>query len=146
MWVSTKAQYGLRALVEIGLRGPEPVPLKEVAKAQEISQHYLEQIAAALRRAGFIRSVRGARGGYRLARSPEEINALEVVEALEGSLSPVGCIEDPGSCEHEGQCSTEQLWRRVDLAIREVLGSTNLQHLIDERRLIEAKHKMHAAS
>ncbi|WP_287372469.1 RrF2 family transcriptional regulator [Oceanithermus sp.] len=146
MWVSTKAQYGLRALVEIGLRGPDPVPLKEVAEAQGISQHYLEQIAAALRRAGFIRSVRGARGGYRLARPPEEINALEVVETMEGSLSPVGCIEDPGSCEHEGQCSTELLWRRVDLAIREVLGGTNLQHLIDERRLIEAKRKMQAAA
>ncbi len=145
MWVSTKAQYGLRALVEIGMRGPDPVPLKEVAEAQGISQHYLEQIAAALRRAGFIRSIRGARGGYRLARRPEEINALEVVETMEGSLSPVGCLEDPGSCEHEGHCSTELLWKRVDLAIREVLGSTNLQHLIDERRLIEAKQQMRAS-
>lgn len=67
MWVSTKAQYGLRALVEIGLRAPRAVPLKEVAEAQGISQHYLEQIAAQLRNAGFIRSVRGRRG-YRLAR------------------------------------------------------------------------------
>lgn len=63
MWVSTKAQYGLRALVEIGLRAPRAVPLKEVAEAQGISQHYLEQIAAQLRNAGFIRSVRGAKGG-----------------------------------------------------------------------------------
>jgi len=78
--------------------------LKEVAEAQRISQHYLEQIASALRRAGFIKSVRGAKGGYRLARPPEEITALEVVEALEGSLAPVGCIEDPGSCclRHRG--------------------------------------------
>ncbi|MCV4698722.1 Rrf2 family transcriptional regulator, partial [Escherichia coli] len=68
MWVSTKAQYGLRALVEIGLRAPAAVPLQVVADAQGISQHYLEQIAAQLRRSGFIRSVRGAKGGYKLGR------------------------------------------------------------------------------
>ncbi|AEB12127.1 RrF2 family transcriptional regulator [Marinithermus hydrothermalis] len=139
MWVSTKAQYGLRALVEIGLRGPGPVPLKDVAEAQEISQHYLEQIAAALRRAGFIRSVRGAKGGYRLARSPENITALEVVEAMEGSLAPVSCLEDPESCWQVGHCSTENLWKRVDAAMREVLGKTTLRDLIEERRLIEAR-------
>lgn len=135
----------MRALVEIGVRGPGPVPLKDVAKAQGISQHYLEQIAAALRRAGFIRSVRGAHGGYRLARAPEEINALQVVETMEGSLSPVGCIEDPGSCDHQGNCSTEALWRRVDMAIREVLGSTSLQDLIIERQLIEARERARGA-
>ena len=145
MWVSTKAQYGLRALVEIGMRGPDPVPLKEVAEAQGISQHYLEQIAAALRRAGFIRSIRGARGGYRLARPAEEISALEVVETMEGSLSPVSCLEDPGSCDHHGSCSTEALWRRVDMAIREVLGGTNLKDLIEERLLIEARDKVRRA-
>jgi len=98
MWVSTKAQYGLRALVEIGLRQPQAVPLKDVAEAQGISQHYLEQIAAQLRRAGFIRSVRGARGGYKLGRPSEKIDALEVVEALEGSLAPVICLDDPELC------------------------------------------------
>jgi len=139
MWVSTKAQYGLRALVEIGLRAPASVPLKEVAEAQGISLHYLEQIAAQLRRAGFLRSVRGARGGYRLARPPEKITALEVVEALEGNLAPVSCLEDPESCAKVGQCSTELLWKRVDLAMREVLGKTTLQDLVEERRLIEAR-------
>lgn len=139
MWVSTKAQYGLRALVEIGLRAPQSVPLKEVAEAQGISQHYLEQIAAQLRRSGFIRSVRGAKGGYRLARHPEKVTALEVVEALEGSLAPVSCIEDPNACDKVGQCSTELLWKRVDLAMRQVLGGTTLKDLIEERKLIEAK-------
>jgi len=80
-----------------------------------------------------------------LARPPEEISALAVVETMEGSLSPVGCIEDPGSCDHQGQCSTEALWRRVDMAIREVLGGTNLKDLIDERLLIEAKKRMQTA-
>lgn len=139
MWVSTKAQYGLRALVEIGLRAPQAVPLKEVADAQGISQHYLEQIAAQLRRANFIRSVRGAKGGYRLSRGMERINALEVVEALEGSLAPVTCLEDPGSCGHTGHCSTEDLWKRVDLAMRGVLEATTLHDLVQERQLIESR-------
>lgn len=135
MWVSTKAQYGLRALVEIGLNSPEATPLKDVAEIQGISQHYLEQIASDLRRSGFIRSVRGARGGYRLARPPETITALEVVETLEGKISPVVCLEDPNYCRQTGHCSTEDLWRRVDTAIRSVLGSTTLADLIVERKL-----------
>jgi len=138
VWISTRAQYGLRALLEIGARGPEPVPLKEVAEAQRISQHYLEQIASALRRAGFIRSVRGAKGGYRLARPPEEIRALEVVETLEGSVAPVGCIEDPESCWASGTCATEELWRQVDLAVRSVLAQTTLKDLIERQRLLAA--------
>ncbi|MGQ9510418.1 MAG: RrF2 family transcriptional regulator [Thermaceae bacterium] len=139
MWVSTKAQYGLRALVEIGLRAPEAVPLKEVAEAQGISLHYLEQIAAQLRRAGFLRSIRGAKGGYKLARPQEKVTALEVVEALEGNLAPVPCIEDPEACAKVGQCSTELLWKRVDLAIRQVLGQTTLKDLVEERKLIEVR-------
>lgn len=139
MWVSTKAQYGLRALVEIGLRQPQAVPLKDVAEAQGISQHYLEQIAAQLRRAGFIRSVRGARGGYKLGRPSEKIDALEVVEALEGSLAPVICLDDPELCWQTGHCSTENLWKRVDEAMRGVLRSTTLKDLIEERRLIESR-------
>ncbi len=139
MWVSTKAQYGLRALVEIGLRSPAAVPLKEVAESQGISQHYLEQIASQLRRSGFIRSVRGAKGGYRIGRAPEQISALEVVEALEGSLSPVTCLDDPDSCAQTGHCSTESLWGKVDVAMRTVLNSTTLEGLIYERQLIEAK-------
>ncbi len=139
MWVSTKAQYGLRALVEIGLRQPAAVPLKEVAEAQGISQHYLEQIAAQLRRSGFIRSVRGAKGGYRMGRPAHQITALEVVEALEGSLAPVLCLDDPASCWQTGHCSTENLWKRVDEAMRQVLRQTTLQDLIEERRQIEAR-------
>ncbi len=143
MWISTRAQYGLRALLEIGARGPDPVPLKEVAEAQKISQHYLEQIASALRRAGFIRSVRGAKGGYKLARPPEEIRALEVVETLEGSVAPVGCIEDPESCWASGTCATEELWRQVDLAVRSVLSQTTLKDLIERQRLLAtAKGKL----
>jgi Rrf2 family protein len=110
-----------------------------VADAQGISQHYLEQIAAQLRRSGFIRSVRGAKGGYKLGRATDRIFALEVVEALEGSLAPMTCVDDPESCWQTGSCSTETLWKKVDFAMRGVLGGTSLKDLVEERRVIESR-------
>ncbi len=136
MWVSTRSQYGMRALVEVALAGDEPVSLKTVAQRQELSQQYLEQIFATLRRAGIVESVRGARGGYRLARPLHEVASLEVVELLEGSLAPVACLDDTG-CVRVGSCSTESLWREVDDAVRRVLGSTTLADLVAERRRLE---------
>src|SRR5690606_21922294 len=116
MWVSTKAQYGMRALVEVATWGGEPGSLKTIAERQLISHQYLEQIFALLRRAGIVDSVRGARGGYKLARPLDEIDALEVVELLEGSVAPVRCIDDATHCMRTGRCSTASLWRRVDSA------------------------------
>ncbi|GGR00495.1 RrF2 family transcriptional regulator [Deinococcus ruber] len=132
MWISTKAQYGLRALVDIARQPDDVVPLRDVSARQGISQAYLEQIASNLRRSGFIRSVRGASGGYRLARTPEQINAYDVVVAMEGSIAPVHCVEAEHSCDRSGACSTEGLWRRVDSALREVLGASTLADLIRE--------------
>lgn len=134
MWVSTRAQYGMRALVEIA-KGAEPTSLKQVSERQHISQPYLEQIIAILRRAGIVESVRGARGGYRLARPTAEITALEVVELMEGSVAPVRCLEHGMNCEHEGHCSTEGLWRQVDWAVRSVLGGTTVADLVAGRRV-----------
>ena len=132
MWVSTKAQYGLRALIEIGRGGQQPVPLKDVSDRQGLSQHYLEQIASNLRRAGFIKSVRGAHGGYRLARPPAQISAYDVVTAMEGSIAPVSCVEDDHACTSQSVCGTQNLWFRVDAALRDVLGNTTLADLISE--------------
>lgn len=134
MWVSTRAQYGMRALVEIALSS-QPTSLKVVSDRQLISQHYLEQIIAVLRRAGIVESTRGAYGGYRVARPLEQITALEIVELMEGSLAPVACIEDTDSCEHTGHCATETLWNRVDTAVREVLRTTTLAQLVAERQV-----------
>lgn len=138
MWVSTKAQYGMRALVEVAMWGDEPMSLKTIAQRQLISHQYLEQIFAELRRAGIVDSVRGARGGYKLARPLEQIDALEVVELLEGSVAPVRCIDDASNCVRTGHCSTESLWRRVDSAVREVLRGTTLADLVEQRILIGA--------
>jgi Rrf2 family protein len=136
MWVSTKAQYGMRALIEVAVGGDRPTSLKTVADRQGLSHQYLEQIFAVLRRAGMVESVRGARGGYRLARRPDELSALEVVELLEGTVSPVQCIDDEESCGRTGACSTEPLWREVDAAVRRVLGGTSLADLMAERQLL----------
>jgi Rrf2 family protein len=136
MWVSTKAQYGMRALIEVAVGGDRPTSLKTVADRQELSHQYLEQIFAVLRRAGIVESVRGARGGYRLARRPDRITALDVVELLEGSVAPVTCIDDEETCERVGACSTEPLWREVDQAVRRVLGGTTLADLMAERQLL----------
>ncbi len=137
MWISTKAQYGMRALVEVALGGDEPTSLKTVAERQSLSHQYLEQIFAVLRRAGIVESVRGARGGYRLARALEEVPALEVVELLEGSVAPVSCIDDEDNCGRVGNCTTEMLWRRVDAAVRGVLGSISLADLVAQRQILK---------
>ena len=137
MWISTRAQYGMRALVEIAVHGTEPVSLKVVSELQGISQHYLEQLIAVLRRAGYVESIRGAHGGYRIAKPLEQIDALEIVELLEGSFAPVSCIDDFDSCDRTGQCSTEGLWRQVDKAVRDVLSATTLADLVSERALLQ---------
>lgn len=136
MWVSTKAQYGMRALVEVALGGDRPTSLKTVADRQGLSHQYLEQIFAVLRRSGIVDSVRGAQGGYRLGRPADRITALDVVELLEGSVAPVTCIEDESTCDRVGACSTEGLWRDVDRAVRRVLSGTTLADMVAERQLL----------
>jgi Rrf2 family transcriptional regulator, cysteine metabolism repressor len=137
MWISTKAQYGMRALVEVAVGGERPTSLKTIADRQGLSQQYLEQIFAALRRGGVVESIRGAHGGYRVARSLDAIDALEIVELLEGSVAPVQCIDDEASCARTGSCSTEGLWRDVDAAVRNVLRGTTLADLVRQRRFID---------
>lgn len=138
MWISTKTEYGLRALIEIGRRPGGAVPLKDVAASQDISQHYLEQIAAQLRRSGFLRSQRGAHGGYRLARDPGDIRVWDVVIAMEGSVAPVGCL-DGGACDRLGLCPTETLWQDVEQAIYAVLSQHTLQDLIERQDRIDQR-------
>ncbi|GAA0514603.1 Rrf2 family transcriptional regulator [Deinococcus depolymerans] len=132
MWLSTRAQYGLRALIDIGRHHGQFVSLRDVSRRQGISHHYLEQLVGPLRRAGFIRSVRGAHGGYRLARPPHEITAYEVVIVMEGSLAPVACVEPDHACQAAGVCGTQALWKRVDDALRDVLDRSTLRDLILE--------------
>ncbi|WP_129688104.1 cysteine metabolism transcriptional regulator CymR [Gottfriedia acidiceleris] len=123
MKISTKGRYGLTVMIELAKRYcDKPISLKSIAKAQNLSEHYLEQIISLLRNAGLVKSIRGAYGGYILTKEPNEISAGEVITALEGSLSPIENLEDENPAQRE-------LWTRVQKAINEVLDHTNLEDL-----------------
>lgn len=136
---STKAEYGVRVMVELARsRDGEPVPLAEIASRGELPLAYLEHLVARLRKAGLVDSRRGSRGGYMLARSPLEITMAEIVEALEGSIAPVECISarPDGSvvCTRESDpshvCPTKLLWTQVRMAIVQTLRQMTLADLL----------------
>ena len=142
MMFSTKAEYGVRVLVELAARdGTSPVPLTEIAEANGLPLAYLEHLVARLRKAGLVESRRGARGGYLLARAPEDITMAEVVQALEGDIAPIECITaDPdGSivCSRETDpehaCPTKLLWTRVRFSIVRTLQDTTLSELVPKK-------------
>ena len=146
MMFSTKAEYGVRVMVELARRGsddadglgPTPVPLAEIAAGDGLPLAYLEHLVARLRKAGLVDSRRGSRGGYLLARAPSEITMAEVVESLEGSIAPIECITEgaDGSivCSREKQpghaCPTKLLWTSVRSSIVRTLQETTLADLV----------------
>jgi Rrf2 family cysteine metabolism transcriptional repressor len=139
MMFSTKAEYGVRVMVELARReGNEPVPLAEIAEHDGLPLAYLEHLAARLRKAGLLDSRRGSRGGYLLSRPPQEITMAEVVEALEGSIAPIECIsQEPDGrivCSRESDqahvCPTKLLWTRVRFSIVRTLMETTLADLL----------------
>ena len=135
MRVSTKGRYGVRAILDLGMHEDgEPVYLKEIARRQNLSYRYLERLFAGLRKAGIIRSVRGSQGGYQLARPASEILMLDVVEALEGPIRSVGCLDDPHICPITESCVPHDLWSRVNDAVQNVLAETTLAELVEEER------------
>jgi Rrf2 family cysteine metabolism transcriptional repressor len=146
MLFSTKAEYGVRLMVELGRRagdGPvgeaEPVALATVAESELLPLSYLEHLVAKLRQAELVSSVRGAHGGYRLARPADEIAMLDVVQALEGPIAPMECFEIDGEgrvlCSHEADgdraCATKLLWTKVHGGITKALGGTTLADLVE---------------
>jgi Rrf2 family protein len=143
MIFSTKAEYGVRLMVELGRQGSEnPVPLASVADAEKLPLAYLEHLVAKLRKAGLVTSTRGAHGGYRLARPAAEIKMDEVVQALEGQIAPMECfLEDPDGkvlCSHETDgghaCSTKLMWTRVQGGMIRALQGTTLAELVEFSR------------
>jgi Rrf2 family protein len=135
MKVSTKGDYGVRALVELAHHyGEGPVQSAEIAAAQQVPEPYLDQLLTTLRRAGFIRSVRGPQGGHALIRDPHEVHLTEVMNALEGSLAPLACVDDPEACTKEGGCVQREVWERVRDATVEILDSVSIADLADKER------------
>lgn len=135
MKLSTRGRYGTRVLLDLALReGKEPIPLKDIAQRQQISLLYLEHIIGPLISVGMIRSTRGARGGVRLARPPQEIKLSEVVGLLEGSIAPVDCINYPKACPRSDFCVTRDIWIELKEAMDGVLESKTLQDLLDMQK------------
>ena len=137
MKVSTKGEYGIRALIELAHRYGEvrPTQSSEIAARQRVPESYLEQLLTTLRRAGFIRSVRGPQGGHALIRDPRDIRVSEVIEALEGPVMPSDCLEDSGSCSRGGtECAQREMWAAVREAILGVLDNTTIAELAERDR------------
>jgi Rrf2 family protein len=135
MKISTKGRYGTRAMIDIGTNyGKGPVPLRQLAERQCISMKYMEQIIPLLKASGLIRSSRGARGGYALAKEPRQITLGDIIHALEGSWSLVDCVEDPSLCDRAKECVTYEIWHDIHRAIHKVLDSTTLADLIARQK------------
>ncbi|MGB7588226.1 MAG: Rrf2 family transcriptional regulator [Solirubrobacterales bacterium] len=139
MLFSTKAEYGVRLMVELGRApGSAPVSLSTVAEAEHLPLSYLEHLVAKLRKAGLVTSTRGAHGGYRLAMPADDITLDVVVEALEGQIAPMECFhESPDGkvlCSHESDdhgCATKLLWTRVQGGVTKALAGTTLAELVE---------------
>ncbi len=132
MKLSTGCRYGIRALLEIARQyGQQPVTRREIGYRQSISPSYLENILLLLKKSGLITSVRGARGGFSLARAPTKINLLEIFRVLEGPLEPVNCLVNPKSCERFPQCVTRTVWQQMYTASEKILRDTTIQTLLD---------------
>ncbi len=133
MRISSRGQYGIRALVVLATRhGRGPTQVREIARVEGLSAKYLEQLLGRLRTGGLVRSVRGARGGYVLARVPEAITVREVLLLLEGSLAPVGCVEDGGACgdANGNACVAHPLWNGLHTTVLGYLESFTLADLV----------------
>jgi len=132
--ISTKGRYGLRVALELANRfGQGPVQMESIAQSQGLSRKYLHQLLTSLRSSELVQSVRGAAGGYALARPPAEVRVLEIVRALEGSLSLVDCVDNGSRCKRSETCVARDVWRDVSEAMERVLGGITLQDLIERQ-------------
>jgi Rrf2 family protein len=140
MKISTKIRYGTRAMLELASHyGEGPIELKEIAKRENISLKYLEQVIIPLRTAGLIKSVRGSKGGYSLAKHPSEICLNDLVEILEGPLNLIECLNNPKVCQRVPSCVTRDIWREVSEAISGIFHSITLEDMVNRRREKEGR-------
>ena len=133
MKLSTKGRYGLKAMFELALTQKNgPVPLRQIAQRQNISEQYLEQIFSTIKKSGLIKSVRGAQGGYLLSKEPKDITVGDILIVLEGPVSISDCVVDEDICENSGICVTKIVWERLKKGIEDVINSITLQNMIDD--------------
>lgn len=139
--ISLKTEYALRALMELAARGEDGlVPARQIAASQNIPLRFLEHQLAALHKAGIIDSQRGPTGGCALARAPEEIRIVDIIEVLEGPLAAMHCLEheqDDAGCAQSHSCGLQELWMRVDDAVRGVFEATTLADVTSRHRQLQ---------
>ncbi|NCB91084.1 MAG: Rrf2 family transcriptional regulator [Clostridia bacterium] len=142
MKLSTKGRYGLRAMIDLAVYSEKaPVSIQSIADRQSISERYLEQLMASLKKAGLVSSIRGANGGYQLARPAIGISVGDVLRALEGDLRAVICSgqDGEGSCENADACVTRYVWQRINESITHAVDTMYLNQLVDESRKLKDK-------
>jgi len=135
MKLSTKGRYGVMAMLDLALNNSAgQISLKSIAERQNISENYLEQLFATLRKAGLVKSIRGSQGGYILARSSDSITVGSILRALEGSLAPVDCVveDEPSECMRSECCATKLVWERIRDSINKVVDSISLDDLVQD--------------
>lgn len=134
MILSTKGRYGLKMMLELALQyGSGTMSLKDIAKKQHLSETYLEQLVAHLRKAELVHSIRGAQGGYELSRKPEEITVGEIIRTLEGPLAPSECVlDDEPECGNAEYCVTRIIWEKIMDGINHVIDSITLRDMIND--------------
>ncbi|MGI5966397.1 MULTISPECIES: RrF2 family transcriptional regulator [Anaerotruncus] len=132
MKISTKGRYALRLMIDLAQHDAgEYISLKEISGRQEISVKYLEQIVILLAKAGFLRSVRGPQGGYKLAKPPQEYKVGDILRLTEGSLAPVACLEhEPNECARYGECPTIAFWQGLAKVVNNYVDGITLQDLV----------------
>lgn len=133
MRISTKGRYALKLMLDLAMnKGSQPVRVKDISARQGISDKYLEQIISVLAKGGFVISIRGPHGGYRLSREPGAYTVGSILRIVEGKLCPVACLEtEENVCEKSKDCITLPLWERLDEAINNVVDNVTLQDLIE---------------
>lgn len=137
MKLSTKGRYGLKAMLDLAVHSSEgQVVLKSIAERQGISENYLEQLFASLKKQKLVKSIRGSQGGYTLGESPERISVGDILRALEGSMAPVDCVAENHAtgCDRYDCCVTKGIWLKIRDSINAVIDSTSLQDLVDDYR------------
>jgi Rrf2 family protein len=140
MKISTKIRYGTRAMLELACHyGEGPIELREIANREDISLKYLEQVIVPLRTAGLVKSARGSKGGYSLAKHPSEIYLKDLVETLDGPLNLVECLRDPKVCQRVPHCIPREIWREVSEAIEGVFESVTLEDMVHRKKEKEAR-------
>ena len=130
MKLSTRARYGMRAMVAIARRADAYSTGEQIAHEEDVSKKYLDSILGELREAGLLDAARGAKGGYKLARPAAEMTAAEIVESLDGPISIVPCVRDADSCQRSPRCPTRHVWQSVSEAARQVLAGLTLAQLV----------------